>query len=354
MKIPWSLPNINKKDMQSIKKVLDSGWFSMGSEVKKFEEKTARHLDIKYAVAANTGTAALDMALKCLDIGEKDEVIIPALAYIATANVVLFCDANPVFCDVNPRTFNIDVEKIESLITKKTKAIMPVHLYGQPADMKLILEISEKHGLFVVGDAAQAHGARYDDEMVGSFGDIECFSFYATKNMTTGEGGMVTTNNIDIAESLFSLRNHGREKTKWGYEHGRLGYNFRMTDVAAAIGIEQLKKLPEFNKKRRKNAMYFNEKLVDIEVPYILENVEHVYHQYTIKSKDRATVIKCLRDNDIGFGIYYPKPLHFYSHLSKYSHNDLKNSEKISQEVLSLPVHPALSLEDLEKIVECF
>jgi len=352
--ISVSQPLLGEEEQKAVAEVLESGMIACGPVVERFEHQFAKFVGTKYAVATTSGTTALHLALISIGISKGDEVIVSSFSFIATANVVLFCDANPVFCDVNPRTFNIDVEKIESLITKKTKAIMPVHLYGQPADMKLILEISEKHGLFVVGDAAQAHGARYDDEMVGSFGDIECFSFYATKNMTTGEGGMVTTNNIDIAESLFSLRNHGREKTKWGYEHGRLGYNFRMTDVAAAIGIEQLKKLPEFNKKRRKNAMYFNEKLVDIEVPYILENVEHVYHQYTIKSKDRATVIKCLRDNDIGFGIYYPKPLHFYSHLSKYSHNDLKNSEKISQEVLSLPVHPALSLEDLEKIVECF
>ena len=187
--------------------------------------------------------------------------------------------------------------------------------------------------------------------MVGSFGDLECFSFYPTKNMTTGEGGMITTNNEEIAEKAISLRNHGREKTKWGYEHGCLGYNFRMTDIAAAIGIEQLKKLPRFNEMRIRNAQYFNENLTGLEIPYVLQNAKHAYHQYTIKSKNRDSIIQNLKKNEIGFGIYYPKPLHFYNHLKKYAHKDLKNSESLANEVLSLPVHPALSTRDLEKIV---
>ena len=175
--------------------------------------------------------------------------------------------------------------------------------------------------------------------------------------MTTGEGGMITINNDEIAERLYSLRNHGREKTKWGYEHGRLGYNYRMTDIAAAIGIEQLKKLPDFNNKRREHAAYFNEKLdgrEGIEIPFVLENAEHVYHQYTIKCKDRERLIQHLKNNEVGFGIYYPKPLHFFDHLKQYAHNDLKNSEKLTHEVLSLPIHPALNNQDLETIVGCF
>jgi perosamine synthetase len=188
--------------------------------------------------------------------------------------------------------------------------------------------------------------------MVGSFGDLECFSFYPTKNMTTSEGGMVTTNNDGLAEKAISLRNHGREKTKWGYEHGCLGYNYRMTDIAAAIGIEQLKKLPKFNEIRRRNAQYFNEHLAGVEIPYVLPNAQHAYHQYTIKSKNRDALIQNLKKNEIGFGIYYPQPLHFYKHLKKYTHKDLKNSESLTNEVLSLPIHPALTKQDLEKIVE--
>ena len=170
--------------------------------------------------------------------------------------------------------------------------------------------------------------------------------------MTTGEGGMVTTNNDEIAEKVMSLRNHGREKTKWGYEHNCLGYNFRMTDIAAAIGIEQLKKLPKFNEVRRKNAQYFNEHLLSVEIPYVLPNAQHAYHQYTIKCKDRDALIQNLKKNEIGFGIYYPQPLHFYKHLKKYAHKDLKISESLVNEVLSLPIHPALTKQDLEKIVE--
>ena len=172
--------------------------------------------------------------------------------------------------------------------------------------------------------------------------------------MTTGEGGIITTDNDEIAEKALSIRNHGREQTKWGYEHGRLGYNYRMTDITAAIGIEQLRKLPNFIKKRRENAKYLDENLKGVETPYVLENTKHVYHQYTIKTKNRDGLIDKLKKNEIGFGIYYPKPLHYYNHLKKFGHNDLKNSEQLSQEVLSLPVHPALEKRDLEKIVSIF
>lgn len=347
-------PLLGEEELSAVKKVIESGMIACGPKVEEFEKQFASFIGIKHAIATTSGTTALHIALIAVGVEKGDEVIVPAFSFIATANVVLFCNAKPVFCDVNPQTFNIDIDRIEPLITEDTKAIMPVHLYGQPADMKPILEIAEKHGLHIVGDAAQAHGARYDGKMIGGFGDMECFSFYPTKNMTTGEGGMITTNNDDIAEKLYSLRNHGREKTKWGYEHGQVGYNYRMTDVAAAIGIEQLKKLSQFNKIRREHAQYYNENLKDVEKPYVLENAEHVYHQYTIKSKDRDKLIHRLRNNDIGYGIYYPKPLHFYSHLKQYAHGGLRNSEHLADEVLSLPVHPALDKMDLEKIVGCF
>jgi len=278
-------------------------------------------------------------------------VIVPTFSFIATANAPLFCNAVPVFCDVDPRTFNLDPNKLEKVITKKTKAIMPVHLYGQAADMTPILEIAEKHGVHVIGDACQAHGATYRKKVVGSFDDLECFSFYPTKNMTTSEGGMITTNNPEFAEKASSLRSHGREKTKWGYEHGCLGYNYRMTDIAAAIGIEQLKKLPQFNEKRRVNAKYLDSHLTGVETPYVLPNAQHCYHQYTIKSKNREALTQHLKNNSVGFGIYYPQPLHFYKHLKQYAHKDLKVSELVSQQVVSLPVHPALSQQDLETIV---
>lgn len=355
--IPIAKPLIGEEEKRAVAEVLESGMIACGPRTEAFEKQFATFVGIKHAIATTSGTTALHLALVSLGIERGDEVILPSFSFIATANSVLFCDATPVFCDVNLKTFNIDVEKIEKLVTERTKAIMPVHLYGQPADMNPIVEIAEKHGLHVIGDAAQAHGAKYNGKMVGSFDDLECFSFYPTKNMTTGEGGMITTNNDTIAERLFSLRNHGREKTKWGYEHGRLGYNYRMTDVAAAIGIEQLKKLPDFNNKRREHAAYFNEKLdgrEGIEIPFVLENAEHMYHQYTLKCKDRDGIIQQLKNNEVGFGIYYPKPLHFFDHLKQYGHNDLKNSELLAGEVLSLPIHPAISNQDLETIVGCF
>jgi len=322
-----------------------------GPKTKEFEKKFAEYVGTKYAIATTSGTTALHLGLLALGVNPKDEVILPSFSFIATANVVLFCNAKPVFCDVDPKTFNIDPKKIEKLVTKKTKAIMPVHLYGQAADMKPIMEISEKHGLNIIGDACQAHGAVYNGKMVGSFGDLECFSFYPTKNMTTGEGGMVTTNNEELAELMFSIRNHGREKTKWGYEHGRIGYNYRITDIGAAIGLEQLKKLPKNVAIRQQNASYLNNHLKNVETPYVIAEAKHAYHQYTIKSKKRDELVQKLKKNEIGFGIYYPQPLHFYKHLKKYGHKDLKNSENLSKEVLSLPVHPALSNQDLEKIV---
>lgn len=344
-------PLIGEEEKNAVREVLDSGMIASGPRTREFESQFASFVGTKYAVATTSGTTALHLGLLSLGIGNGDEVIIPSFSFIASVNSILFCNAKPVFCDVDPRTFNIDPSKIEGLITPNTKAIMPVHLYGQSADMNPISEIAEKHDLFVIGDAAQAHGAKYDGKMIGSTGDLECFSFYPTKNMTTSEGGMITTNDDELFEKADSIRNHGREKTKWGYEHGRLGYNYRMTDICAAIGLEQLKKLPGFINKRRENARYFDENLKNVETPFVLDNAEHAYHQYTIKCNDRENLINKLKENEIGFGIYYPKPLHYYSHLERYGHDDLKTSESLCQEVLSLPVHPALTQEDLEKIV---
>jgi len=347
-------PLIGLEEKNAVMKVLDSGMIASGPRVEEFEKRFAEYVGTKYALATTSGTTALHLGLLSLGIKTGDEVIVPSFSFVATANSILFCGAKPVFCDVDPRTFTLDPKKVEKRITKKTKAIMPVHLYGQSADMNPLMEIAKKHDVHIIGDAAQAHGAKYDNKMVGSFGDVECFSFYPTKNMTTSEGGMVTTNNSDIAEKTNSLRNHGREKTKWGYEHGCVGYNYRMTDISAAIGLEQLKKLPMFNEKRQQNAHYLTKNLTGIDgitPPYELKNAEHVYHQYTIKCTARETLIEQLKKNEIGYGIYYPKPMHYYPHLKSYGHNDLKISEQLCNEVLSLPVHPALSSQDLEKIV---
>ena len=345
-------PLIGEEEKSAVMRVLDSGMLASGPRTEEFEKKFAEYVGTKYAIATTSGTTALHLGLLALGVTRGDEVILPAFSFIATANVALFCDAVPVFCDVDSKTFNIDPGKIEKLITKKTKAIMPVHLYGQAADMKPIEEIAEKHSIHIIGDACQAHGATYDGNMIGSFGDVECFSFYPTKNMTTGEGGMVTTNSDEIVELIISLRNHGREKTKWGYEHGRLGYNYRMTDIGAAIGLEQLKKLPKNVQMRQNNADYYDRHLFNVEIPYVIPKARHAYHQYTIKSDNRDVLTQHLKKNEIGYGIYYPQPLHTYKHLQKYAHKDLKISEKLGSEVVSLPVHPALTRDELEKVVD--
>jgi perosamine synthetase len=355
--IPIAKPLIGNEEKKAVLNTMDSGMIACGPITEQFEKNFADFVDTKYALATTSGTTALHLALLALDVSFGDEVILPSFSFVASANSILFCNATPVFCDVDQNTCTIDTQKLKSLITDKTKAIMPVHLYGQPADMNPILKIAKDHDLYVIGDAAQAHGAQYDEKKIGSFGDCECFSFYPTKNMTTGEGGIITTNDLELYERLNSIRNHGREQTKWGYDHGRLGYNYRMTDISASIGLEQLKKLPYFNMKRQQNAAYLDEKLGNVEeikIPYVLENATHVYHQYTIKCNNRKTVIQNLKKNEVGYGIYYPKPLHLFNHLKKYSHNDLKISEKLADKVLSLPVHPALDTSDLKKIVSCF
>jgi dTDP-4-amino-4,6-dideoxygalactose transaminase len=349
--IPIAKPLIGEEEKTAVMKVLDSGMLAGGPRTEEFEKKFAEYVGTKYAIATTSGTTALHLGLLALGINKGDEVIIPSFSFIASVNSILFCNAIPKFCDVDEKTFNIDVNKIEKIITSKTKAIMPVHLYGMSADMKLIQEIADKNDLMVIGDAAQAHGASLNGKMVGSFGDLECFSFYPTKNMTTGEGGMITTNDFELFEKADSIRNHGREKTKWGYEHGHIGYNYRMTDIASAIGLVQLKKLPVFLKKRRANAKFYNEHLKSVEIPYVIKGAEHAYHQYTVKSKNRESLIENLRKNEIGYGIYYPKPLHHYPHLEEFAHSDLKKSEHLAKVSLSLPVHPALAEKDLEKVV---
>lgn len=355
--IPISKPLFSEEEEQAIKEVLGSGSLSQGEKVRQFEEAFSEYIGTKFAVATNSGTSALHTTLLSFGIGQGDEVITTPFSFIATANSILHTGAKPVFVDIDEATFNIDPEKIGQKITDRTKALLCVHLFGQPCNMKRMMEICEDHNLILIEDACQAHGAEFDGKKVGSFG-TGCFSFYPTKNMTTGEGGMITTDDKEIAEKARMIRNQGQTKS---YIHEMLGYNYRMTDLAAAIGLCQLRKLDEFNDKRIKNAKFLTEEIKKIEgliPPKIIPNVKHVFHQYTIRVTEdfgtsRDELKKRLGERGIDARVYYPIPIHKQPLYKKLGfHDELSISEKVANEVLSLPVHPALVKEDLKKIVK--
>lgn len=353
--IPIAKPIIGEDEINEAVKVLKSGELTQGRWVEQFEGDFAKFIQTKFAVATSSGTTALYLALLALDIGPGDEIITTPFTFIASANSILYTGAKPVFVDIDPKTFNIDPDKIEQNLTSKTRAILPVHLYGLPADMDKITKTAKKHKLFVLEDCAQAHGAMVGNSLVGSFGDLASFSFYSTKNMTTGEGGMITTNNEVLAKKIRKLRNHGMEIR---YNHDILGFNFRMTNMAAAIGIHQLKKLKTFNKKRAENAQFFTDnlsKVNGIQTPFIPSGLTHVFHQYTILIKEgkekREKLIEYLSKNGVGSMIYYPIPVHKQKFMRPlYPNLRLKNAETVADQVLSLPIHPAVKKEELARI----
>ncbi|MEZ5336520.1 MAG: DegT/DnrJ/EryC1/StrS family aminotransferase [Methanolobus sp.] len=348
--IPIAKPQLDETEIQAVSDVLRSGIIAEGQFVADFEQAFAEYTGTEHAVAVNSGTAALHAALLAHGIGKNDEVITSSFSFIATANSILFTGAKPVFADIKSDSFNIDPQLIEGKITSATKAIMPVHLYGQAAEMDAINEIAEDHGLIIIEDACQAHGATYKGKKVGSFG-TGAFSFYPTKNMTTSEGGILTTNDEIIAEKARMIRAHG---SKQRYLHEMLGYNLRMTNISAAIGLAQIKKLPDYTARRQHNAKLLTEKLSGIEgiqCPSVMKNCTHSFHQYTIRTQNRDELSDYLRDNGIGSGIYYPIPIHRQPYYKELGYNDsLIVTEKASREVLSLPVHPGVSDEDIETI----
>ena len=354
--IPIAKPIIKSEEINAVTKALKSGNIAQGKSVKQFEEAFASFIGTKSAVAVNSGTAALHIALLSNGIGEGDEVITTPFTFISTANSILFVRAKPVFADINESDFNINPNDILEKITKKTKAIIPVHLYGQPADMKAILEIAKDHNLAIIEDACQAHGAKFEGKNVGSFGE-GCFSFYPTKNMTTGEGGIITTDDEKIANQARIFRSHGQKER---YLHETIGYNMRMTDINAEIGLSQLKKLPEFTKKRQKNAADLSKKIKrkGIITPKISDKCEHVFHQYTIRvteygGLERDVVNKLLNENGVGTGVHYPIPIHkqpFYLNLGY--RDSLPVSEMMAKEVISLPVHPSVKKNDINHIAD--
>ncbi|AGF96589.1 DegT/DnrJ/EryC1/StrS family aminotransferase [Methanosarcina mazei] len=350
--IPIARPLLGKEEIDAVTEVLSSGMIAQGPKVEEFELAFSEYTGCEYAAAVNSGTAALHIALLAHDIGKEDEVITSPFTFIATANSILYTGAKPVFADIEPDTYNIDPEKIKEKINPKTKAIMPVHLYGQSADMKAIMEIAEDHKLVVIEDACQAHGAECLGKKAGSFG-TGAFSFYPTKNMTTSEGGIITTSDREIAEKSKMIRAHG---SRVRYLHEMLGFNLRMTDIAAAIGLAQLEKLDGFNASRQKNAAMLSEGLKSISgiVPATTrEGYTHVFHQYTIRAQNRDKLADFLKEKGIGTGVHYPIPIHKQPYYMELGYKDsLPVSEKAAEEVLSLPVHPALSRDDVLKVIK--
>jgi dTDP-4-amino-4,6-dideoxygalactose transaminase len=347
--IPIARPQMGEEEKQGVWDAMASGSLAQGPRVREFEERFAAAIGAGHAVATSSGTTALHLVLLGYGIGEGDEVITVPFTFIASANSVLYTGARPVFVDIDERDFSMDVGQVEAAITPRTKAILPVSLYGQPADMPALTAIAERHGLAVVEDACQAHGAAIGDRKSGTWG-AGTFSFYPTKNMTTGEGGMVTTDDGELAERIRLLREHGM---KVRYQHDVLGFNFRMTDIAAAIGLAQLPKLAGYNQRRRAVATRYDAELRGVIGPWVRPGVTHVYHQYTIRVAERDAFAERLRERGVGSAIYYPIPVHRQKPFLAlgYGAERYPVTERLTDEVLSIPVHPGLTDDEVATVI---
>jgi perosamine synthetase len=350
--IPPAKPIIGDEERAAVDAVLRSGMVAQGPEVAAFESEFADHfVQGRPTVATNSGTAGLHLGLLAAGVGAGDEVIVPSFTFAASGNSVALTGGTPVFADIEPDTFTLDPASVEAAITPKTKGIMPVHLYGHPGRMRELAEIAERRGVALYEDAAQAHGASLDGQPVGTFGTFAMFSLYPTKNMTSGEGGMTTCVDEDLARRVKLYRNQGMEKQ---YENEVVGFNARMTDIHAAIGRVQLTKVDAWTATRQSNAKFLDEHLENVVVPPVADGAVHVYHQYTIRvPEDRDGFVTALREEyGVGSGVYYPIPNHRLPSLAPYAPGlDLPETERAAKEVVSLPVHPSLSSGDLERIV---
>lgn len=346
---------IGEEVEREVVEVLRSGQYILGKHNNALQEELAEYIGVKHAVTLNSGTDALHLALRALDIGPGDEVISTAFTFVATTEAIGIVGATPVFADIDNDTFNIDPKKIEDLITPKTKAIIPVHLYGQPCDMDAIMDIAKRHNLYVIEDACQAIGALYKGKMVGSIGDVGCFSFYPTKNLgAMGDGGLLTTNSEAIKDRVIALRNHGGAVR---YHHDEIGVNSRLDEVQAAVLRIKLKHINEWNKKRRENAARYNElfsQYSDIITPVELDDTYCVYHQYTVKIPNRDNIHKMLIERGVGAMLYYPIPLHLqkvHAHLGVGA-GSLPNTERNTEVVISLPMFPELTAEEQKTVAD--
>ena len=339
--------------MKATEEVIKSGKFILGPWVTEFEGRVAEYLGVKYAVGVGNGTDAISIALSAIDIKPGDEVITTPFTFIATAETIAMLGAKPVFVDIDPDTFNINPELIEEKITEKTRAIIPVHLYGQAADMDKIMEIAEKYGLYVIEDTAQGIGATYKGKKLGTIGHIGTFSFFPTKNLgALGDGGLVVTNDEEIYKKAKSLRVHGSPRK---YYHEYLGYNSRLDSLQAAYLLVKLPYTDRWNHLRRENAKFYNENLKDVvKVPAEREGNYHIYHQYSLRTGKRDELKDYLVNNGVGVAIHYPIPLHLqpaFSYLG-YKEGDFPEAEKAAKEVLSLPIFPELTYEEKEYVVK--
>jgi perosamine synthetase len=370
--IPFYIPWITKQDIQAISKALASRWLTGGPRVTEFEQRFAEYVGVKHAIAVNSGTAALHLALRAINIKQGDEVIVPDLTFAATASAAVFCGAKPVLADIDEKTLNISSEDIMERITPKTKAIIPVHYGGQPCDMDEILEIAQDHGLFIVEDCAHSLGAEYKGKKTGAFGKLACFSFYPTKLITTLEGGMITTNDEQLANKARILREHGMNKTArdresmgtWFYDVVDLGYNYRLNELQALLGISQLKRIRQGIAKRIKAAHYYTEKLRKYALkgvlpPYEAPDRSHVFHLYVIRIKKEAGITRNklfqkMTDDGIGLSVHYT-PLHLLSFYKRFLDNKSKAfpvAERIYKEILSLPLYPTLTRRNIDFITK--
>jgi len=350
--VPIAAPEMGEREIERVREVMESGRIADGPEVRAFETEFADFCEADHGVATSNGTTALHAAFEALGIGAGDKVVTTPFSFVASANSIRLAGAEPVFADIDPETFNLDPTAVEEAVRREddVAAVVPVHLYGLPAEMDCLLDVADDYDLAVIEDAAQAHGAEFRGQRVGSLGDAACFSMYPTKNMTTGEGGMITTDRDDVAETAASFVNHGRPP-EGGYQHVRVGHNFRMTSMAAAIGRVQLDRLPDYNEARRSNAAYLTDALAEADVvtPTDPDECRHVYHQYTVQSDDRDGLADHLEDAGVGTGVYYPTPIHKQPAYDGVDHS-APVAERAAEQALSLPVHPNVSEQDLRTI----